>query len=439
MKKYFTALLIVLVVISSQLTAHSNNRLIAHKNQEGYVDGTVGKQNGINKCTAAIDVQVGAISPKGTMLSCQSYTNITVYVEIENVGQSPIFDIPVSYSYDGASAVSEICPDTVAPLSSKTYSFITKVNLGFLGYHSLMVWSALAGDLNQNNDSTNAAISFLSGISGTVPFIEDFETFGLCSTASDCEVTVCGLLNEWMNEESGVIDDIDFRTNAGATPSTSTGPTNDHTTGTNIGKYMYLEPSGACTLKTALLTTPCLDLTLLTTPQLTFWYHMYGADMGELHIDIYSGDKWTLDAIPPIIGDQGNNWYKKVVSLSTFATNVVNIRFRGITGVDYRSDIAIDDVSIDNTTGLNENEFGGNVMVYPNPSNGIFNIVMNDIKNETLSIQLYNVEGKLLQQNNVEVSNSYKTILDMRNYSKGIYFLMIRSNSGVKRFKLTVI
>ena len=128
-----------------------------------------------------------------------------------------------------------------------------------------------------------------------------------------------------------------------------------------------------------------------------------------------------------------------IVPLTAFAGDIVNIRFRGVTGNEFASDISIDDIGIDNTTGINENEFAGNVLVYPNPSNGDFNIVMNGLEKEELNMTVYNVEGKTLQQNNIPVVNSYKTTLDMRSYSKGIYFLEIKGTHGVKRFKLTVI
>jgi len=54
-------------------------------------------------------------------------------------------------------------------------------------------------------------------------------------------------------------------------------------------------------------------------------------------------------------------------------------------------------------------------------------------------MQVYNVEGKLLKQNTIQVVNSFKTTLDMSTYSKGIYFLEIKGSDGVKRFKLTVL
>ena len=298
-------------------------------------------------------------------------------------------------------------------------------------YHTIKSWAAFPGDLNALNDTVSSNIILINGVSAPVPLLENMDGFSLCATTTDCEVTICPLQNGWVNETNGTTDDIDFRTNAGSTPSAGTGPDIDHTTGTATGNYLYLEASGGCNGKTALLTSPCLDLTTLTDPQLSFWYHMYGAAMGELHFDVYNGDSWTLDVMPPITGNKGNSWNQQIVSLNAFSGDVVNLRLRGITGTDFTSDLAIDDINIDNSASIHESEFEGNVMVYPNPSSGIFTVDMNGLKNEQLTLSVFNMEGRLLLKNNMKVTATYKTTLDMHAYSKGIYFLEIKSTTGV--------
>ena len=83
----------------------------------------------------------------------------------------------------------------------------------------------------------------------------------------------------------------------------------------------------------------------MSKPILEFWYHMYGTSMGSLHIDIYYGGKWEEDIMTPIIGDRGDTWYKVEIDLTQYKS-ITKIRFRGITGTSYRSDMAIDDVKI---------------------------------------------------------------------------------------------
>ncbi|MFK7903699.1 MAG: PKD domain-containing protein, partial [Chitinophagales bacterium] len=134
----------------------------------------------------------------------------------------------------------------------------------------------------------------------------------------------------------------------GGTPSTGTGPSIDHTLGTNSGTYLYLEASGGCTGQAAHLTSPCLDIPSGTT-ELRFWYHSNGDDVGSLHIDALESSGWNEDISTPISGSQGDNWLEKVVDISAYAGEGIKLRIRGVTGGGWSSDTAIDDITIENT------------------------------------------------------------------------------------------
>ena len=76
---------------------------------------------------------------------------------------------------------------------------------------------------------------------------------------------------------------MDWTNDFNATTSGSTGPNLDHTpTGT---LYMYLESSCAAN-RTAYLETPTFDFSSVVNPEVSFWYHMYGADIGTLTLEI---------------------------------------------------------------------------------------------------------------------------------------------------------
>ncbi|MCB0794655.1 MAG: hypothetical protein KDB88_07950 [Flavobacteriales bacterium] len=144
-------------------------------------------------------------------------------------------------------------------------------------------------------------------------------------------------------------DDLDWWVENAGTPSSSTGPNADHTSGTNGGLYLYVEATSPnFPNKTAIIEAPCQDISGLTGPYLIFWYHMNGADMGSLHVDIddagsISSNVWSVS------GNQGSNWQQALVPLSAFAGSTdLTVRFRGITGTGYRSDICIDDVEVKN-------------------------------------------------------------------------------------------
>lgn len=148
----------------------------------------------------------------------------------------------------------------------------------------------------------------------------------------------------WFNSND---DDFDWTIITGPTPSPHTGPEGDHTTG--AGYYIYTEATYNNPFYEADLLTPLFDLTELTDVELRFWYHMWDdnyANMGTLHLDIGINDIWSEDVMTPISGNQGDQWLEQVIDLSGWEGQIIRLRFRGITGSDWASDICIDDFSI---------------------------------------------------------------------------------------------
>ncbi|EOD06917.1 hypothetical protein EMIHUDRAFT_218624 [Emiliania huxleyi CCMP1516] len=128
---------------------------------------------------------------------------------------------------------------------------------------------------------------------------------------------------------------------SGGTPSSSTGPSGDHTTGS--GYYLFTEASGIYdTLHQ--LESPLFSLQQDAT--LSFFYHMYGSNMGTLSIEA-NGTETGWSTLWGRTGDQGNSWLEAVVILPASTTKV---RFNGRTGPGWRSDMALDDVSFSQFT-----------------------------------------------------------------------------------------
>ena len=99
---------------------------------------------------------------------------------------------------------------------------------------------------------------------------------------------------------------------------------------------------------TAELYSPCIDLSGLGTASMTFWYNMLGATMGALNVDVWNGSTWSLGVFS-ITGNQGANWVQATVALDAYVGGNIRLRFRGITGSGFTSDMAIDDILIDGT------------------------------------------------------------------------------------------
>lgn len=114
----------------------------------------------------------------------------------------------------------------------------------------------------------------------TYPYNEDFESQALGSTAYNPAYT---FTNGWTNVTG---DNSNWTVDEGGTPSANTGPAVDHNPGTAAGNYVYFESSGGAAGNVAIARSPVFDWSALPAPRLTFWYHMWGATMGNMALDL---------------------------------------------------------------------------------------------------------------------------------------------------------
>ncbi|XP_055957693.1 MAM and LDL-receptor class A domain-containing protein 2 [Patella vulgata] len=141
-------------------------------------------------------------------------------------------------------------------------------------------------------------------------------------------------------------DDFDWTRGMGGTSSSGTGPTSDHTYGTNKGHYMYIETSRPRKQgnKARLFTNqrPALKATAC----FRFYYHMYGSHIGSLNLllktnNVLSNAIWTES------GNHGAAWSLGMITLkSSQLTKPYQVVFEGVVGNGYLGDIAIDDISV---------------------------------------------------------------------------------------------
>ncbi len=168
---------------------------------------------------------------------------------------------------------------------------------------------------------------------------QNFDAFTPCSTTCGA---ACVLGESWENDPADNVPNRDWATDFGGTPSSPTGPSDDRTGG---GNYLYFESSSSCSgSDTANVTSPVIDLTSTVSPGVSFWYHMYGSSMGDLHVDILDENKnvLQLDVIPSIT-DNKDEWQNASFPIVAYIGQKIRVRFRGVSGSSYWSDMAIDD------------------------------------------------------------------------------------------------
>lgn len=272
-----------------------------------------------------------------------------IEVTIANIGLNAATNFSVGYQITNpngvlSTPVAEVYTDTLASAANATFTFATPANLGAPGTYVINAFISYPFDRDNSNNVVSDSVTNVKQIA---PWSEDFETFGTGSASLPYPNgwTDGGGADPWWGE-------------VGTTPSgTTTGPSVDHTLGTSSGTYLYTESSNSATGEEFLILSPCVDISALNCPKMSFWYHMFGAAMGELHVDVSTdgGATFTLDVIPPIVGQQQTSgsdpWIYVEANLGAFAGGDVTIRFRGIDANSSTSDIAIDDVSVFNGLG----------------------------------------------------------------------------------------
>ncbi len=145
---------------------------------------------------------------------------------------------------------------------------------------------------------------------------------------------------EWHNTIDG---EAEWQINFGETVTENTGPSMAY----EGDVYAYLTASSPNEPdKVGILESHLYDLSLMPDPFLSFYYHMFGATMGELAVDISTDYRENWTNLWSVSGDQGNVWYKEYIDLTSYKDTPVFIRFRGTTGSNFYSDIAIDFVEI---------------------------------------------------------------------------------------------
>jgi hypothetical protein len=143
-------------------------------------------------------------------------------------------------------------------------------------------------------------------------------------------------------------DDFDWTSNSGPPPTLAngfpTGPSDDITGG---GNYIYTEASDPRDPgDIAIIYSELIDITSISNPEINFYSHMYGADMGTMDIELIEGNNSTN--IFSLSGNQGDQWVQHSVPF-TAISNIIQFKIIGTRGSGWSSDMAIDNFRVQQT------------------------------------------------------------------------------------------
>lgn len=278
---------------------------------------------------------------------------------------------------------------------------------------------------NKTKTVTKSFYNYIKvGTLKTSPFIESFEGLETANDTGWTSTDVSGNGYNWF-------------INSGNTNSDGTGPLTDNTTKTAKGAYIYTEASGSKPGDIAEFLSPCIAINT-SNPKLEFAYHMFGAGMGELHVDLLTDEGIIMDVIPVLSGTKqrshGEGYKIQTVDLSAYVNQTIKIRFRAVRGSGWDGDIAIDDIKIMgndivkpivNVKGLAE------AKIYPNPiANGTLNIAT-DVMVSSVHYEISNLYGQVFSKGILSSKE-----IDVNHLSSGTYILSLNDGSSwsIKKF-----
>ncbi|MFK7922141.1 MAG: SdrD B-like domain-containing protein, partial [Bacteroidia bacterium] len=150
-------------------------------------------------------------------------------------------------------------------------------------------------------------------------------------------------LGIWTQGLNATDDEMDWTRFSGSTGSGNTGPSN---AADNSDWYLYTESSSNYN-KSAWLSSDAIDFSARSHSRLRFSYHMYGGSMGSMSLEA-SIDSSNWSAIWSESGNQGDQWSEAIIDMNAYeGENEVYFRFIGLTGSSYTSDMAIDQIVLE--------------------------------------------------------------------------------------------
>jgi hypothetical protein len=86
------------------------------------------------------------------------------------------------------------------------------------------------------------------------------------------------------------------------------------------------------------------------------------------------------------------------------------------------------------SVGISENNFSNDISIYPNPSNGKFQLSSGSLQFiKTSNIEIYNMQGRKVYQSEIT-----KSEIDLSNQPKGMYLIKIVNNQLITTKKILI-
>ncbi|KAA9333614.1 T9SS type A sorting domain-containing protein [Adhaeribacter soli] len=381
---------------------------------------------------------VGIIAISGPSITgCGLTTTEPITVIIKNFGHVTQTNIPVAYKVGTGNFVNEIYTGSIAANATASFTFTALANLSASGTHTIVAMTNLNGDgdLTNNSDTLKVVNSLISNLQTVL----DFES--AASGLSRFITTV--------NSHSGLTEDpaASFGTGTkglimdGVTDAAWTMPTGSYSpwnTNPNhfAAAYLCFDPGTNGPNDSLYLHFDLKQLYKIANANTNLRIRVNGTPVG--------GNQ-TLPAKtyrPPFSGTGGTtNWTPIRIDLTDFA-NLPSIRiaFESNVSESYANGTGtanlIDNIRIRKVvaspSGTTKDLLAGQLNVYPNPSNGMFNVSLPEGK--AFGMEVTDLTGRVILKQDAKG----KTSLDLSKAAKGIYLLKVTTAGSATVKKIIV-
>ncbi|MBI2270882.1 MAG: choice-of-anchor J domain-containing protein [Bacteroidetes bacterium] len=361
-------------------------------------------------------------------------SNVAPSLIIQNRAKDTLKSATISYSIDAGSVNNINWTGKLPSLSSESYT-LPSISLSS-GTHKLKVWVKKPNgitDMNIVNDTVFSTFgTMLTGV--PLPLAESFEN-----------TTLPG----WMlNNPDGYISWMITNT-AGKTGASSLVVNNYDYVITGAIDESIIYP---------------IDLSSAVSPVLSFWmaYQAYAdptlnykkdtlevlisTDCGATYKSLYKKYGASLITATPAFSTTrfvpaSDQWRNEIIPLNSSASfSNVRIKFRNTTG--YQNMLYIDDINISNsiTTGVSDGNELFSANVFPNPGNGKFELMLENIPEKMVEIEVHNLAGQLIYKKLLETGAQMKYVeaIDLSGFENGLYLMKLMTGDNATMKKILI-
>ncbi len=186
------------------------------------------------------------------------------------------------------------------------------------------------------------------------------------------------------------------------------------------------------------VTSQATPTTWTTQSTATVTWDVAGTDVAPVNspnVDIMFSTDGGL-TYPVMVAANVPNNGSAVVNVPNLNTTTGRLMIKSSNNIFYDLNDAV--ITVDGVVGVGEFTFE-NFAVYPNPSNGTFNLSFKPASNDNIEVSLYDLRGRAINQftfDDVTASSTFSKQLDYGYVESGMYFLVVKNGTKVTTKKV---